>query len=50
MISKINLSPVAASLLMAAAIVACLVETAFAQAAGIETVLQNIVDMLTGNI
>ncbi|RWX06437.1 TrbC/VirB2 family protein (plasmid) [Rhizobium beringeri] len=50
MISKANLRPVAAPLLMAAAIIACLVEPAFAQAAGIETVLQNIVDMLTGNI
>jgi type IV secretion system protein VirB2 len=35
---------------MAAAIVVTMVEPAFAQAAGIETVLQNIVDMLTGNI
>ncbi|RWH38165.1 MAG: Type IV secretory pathway AvhB2 protein [Mesorhizobium sp.] len=34
----------------AAAIVAAMIEPAFAQAAGIETVLQNIVDMLTGNI
>ncbi|CAN7751045.1 TrbC/VirB2 family protein [Rhizobium leguminosarum] len=50
MISKRNLRPVAASLLMAAAIVVCLVEPAFAQAAGVETVLQNIVTMLTGNI
>ncbi|QND17607.1 TrbC/VirB2 family protein [Rhizobium leguminosarum] len=50
MISKINLRPVAAPLLMAAAIVVCLVEPAFAQATGVETVLQNIVDMLTGNI
>ncbi|MBY5751449.1 Type IV secretory pathway AvhB2 protein [Rhizobium ruizarguesonis] len=50
MISKTSLRPVAASLLMAAAIIACLVEPAFAQAAGVETVLQNIVDMLTGNI
>ncbi|QIO54544.1 TrbC/VirB2 family protein [Rhizobium leguminosarum] len=50
MISKAALRPLAASLLMAAAIVVCLVEPAFAQAAGVETVLQNIVDMLTGNI
>ncbi|ANM20056.1 UNVERIFIED_ORG: type IV secretion system protein VirB2 [Rhizobium aethiopicum] len=50
MISKARLRPLAASTLMAAAIVICLVEPAFAQAAGIETVLQNIVDMLTGNI
>ncbi|ARQ13875.1 type IV secretion system protein VirB2 [Rhizobium aethiopicum] len=50
MISKVRLRPFAASTLMAAAIVICLVEPAFAQAAGIESVLQNIVDMLTGNI
>ncbi|EJZ19863.1 TrbC/VirB2 family protein (plasmid) [Rhizobium sp. Pop5] len=50
MISKTSLRPLAASILMATAILACLVEPAFAQAAGIETVLQNIVDMLTGNI
>ncbi|EJZ17210.1 TrbC/VirB2 family protein (plasmid) [Rhizobium sp. Pop5] len=50
MISKTRLRLLAASTLMAAAIVICLVEPAFAQAAGIETVLQNIVDMLTGNI
>lgn len=50
MISKASLRSVAASALMAAAIVACLVEPAFAQAAGVETVLQNIVTMLTGNI
>lgn len=35
---------------IAAAVVVTMVEPAFAQAAGIETVLQNIVDMLTGNI
>lgn len=39
-----------ASAVMAAAIVVMMVEPAFAQAAGIETVLQNIVTMLTGNI
>jgi type IV secretion system protein VirB2 len=39
-----------ASSVMAAAIVVMRVEPAFAQAAGIETVLQNIVTMLTGNI
>ncbi|PDV86100.1 Type IV secretory pathway AvhB2 protein [Rhizobium sp. H4] len=50
MISKTQLRPMAASALMAFAIVACLVEPAFAQAAGVETVLQNIVTMLTGNI
>ncbi|TCU21295.1 type IV secretion system protein VirB2 [Rhizobium azibense] len=50
MTSRYSLRPVAASAFMAAAIVACLVEPAFAQAAGIETVLQNIVDLLTGNI
>lgn len=45
-----RIRPIAASGLMAAAIVVILVEPAFAQAAGIETVLQNIVTMLTGNI
>jgi len=35
---------------MAAAIVPVVSEPAFAQAAGIETILQNIVDLLTGNI
>ncbi|WP_413990726.1 TrbC/VirB2 family protein [Labrys okinawensis] len=50
MISRDTLRPFAASALMAAALVALLVEPAFAQSAGIETVLQNIVDMLTGNI
>lgn len=48
MISKVR--PATASLVMAAAIIASSVEPAFAQSAGIETVLQNIVDMLTGNI
>ncbi|MFK3668302.1 TrbC/VirB2 family protein [Ochrobactrum teleogrylli] len=41
---------IAASALMATAIVATLAEPAFAQAAGIESILQNVVDMLTGNI
>ncbi|MBY2922501.1 winged helix-turn-helix domain-containing protein [Rhizobium leguminosarum] len=50
MISTATLRPVAAPALMAVVIVACLAEPAFAQAAGVETVLQNIVDMLTGNI
>ncbi|PKA42351.1 TrbC/VirB2 family protein [Rhizobium sullae] len=50
MTSKSSLRRVAAPALTAAAIVACMAEPAFAQAAGIETVLQNIVDMLTGNI
>jgi len=45
-----RIRPIAASSLMAATIVAILVEPAFAQAAGIESVLQNIVTMLTGNI
>ncbi|SDA87680.1 TrbC/VirB2 family protein [Sinorhizobium sp. NFACC03] len=45
-----RIRPVAASTLVAVAVVVCTVEPAFAQAAGIETVLQNIVDMLTGNI
>jgi type IV secretion system protein VirB2 len=42
--------PIIASSVMAAAIMVMMVEPAFAQAAGIETVLQNIVTMLTGNI
>ncbi len=50
MISRTSLRPYAASTLMAVAILACFVEPAFAQSAGIETVLQNIVTMLTGNI
>ena len=41
---------IAVPTVMAAAIVTAMIEPAFAQAAGIETVLQNIVDMLTGNI
>jgi len=45
-----RIQPVFASSMMAAAIVVMMVEPAFAQAAGIETVLQNIVTMLTGNI
>ncbi len=45
-----RIRPIAASVVMAAAIVAIVVEPAFAQSAGIETVLQNIVTMLTGNI
>lgn len=47
---KIHIRPYAAPALMAAVIVAGAVEPAFAQAAGIESVLQNIVTMLTGNI
>jgi type IV secretion system protein VirB2 len=35
---------------MATAILATLAEPAFAQAAGIESILQNVVDMLTGNV
>ena len=50
MISRTRLRPFAASTLMALAIVACVVEPAYAQSAGIETVLKNIVTMLTGNI
>jgi type IV secretion system protein VirB2 len=50
MTSKSSFRPLAASTLMAAAMVALLVEPAFAQSAGIESVLQNIVTMLTGNI
>ncbi|MBN8954876.1 MULTISPECIES: TrbC/VirB2 family protein [unclassified Rhizobium] len=50
MISKTSLRPFAASTLMAAAIIVSMIEPAFAQSAGIENVLQNIVTMLTGNI
>ncbi|PWU77250.1 Type IV secretory pathway AvhB2 protein [Ochrobactrum sp. POC9] len=45
-----RLRPIVASCIMAAAIVPVVSEPAFAQAAGIETILQNIVDLLTGNI
>lgn len=45
-----RIRPIAIPAVMAAAIIAAMIEPAFAQAAGIETVLQNIVDMLTGNI
>ncbi|MDH6297817.1 TrbC/VirB2 family protein (plasmid) [Agrobacterium salinitolerans] len=45
-----RIRPFIASSVMAAAIVVMMVEPAFAQAAGIESVLQNIVTMLTGNI
>ncbi|CAN7630355.1 MULTISPECIES: TrbC/VirB2 family protein [Rhizobium/Agrobacterium group] len=50
MISRTSFRPHAASTLMAVVIVACFVEPALAQSSGIETVLQNIVTMLTGNI
>ena len=45
-----RIRPVVASSVMAAAIVVMMVEPAFAQAAGIETILQNVVDLLQGNI
>ena len=50
MISKSRIHPFAAPAFMAAVIIVCMAEPAFAQSAGIETVLQNIVTMLTGNI
>ncbi|MEL4073212.1 TrbC/VirB2 family protein [Ochrobactrum sp. GPK 3] len=50
MISKAKTRPLIASTLMGIAIVTALAEPAFAQSAGIETILQNIVDLLTGNI
>ncbi|MFK3691025.1 TrbC/VirB2 family protein [Agrobacterium tumefaciens] len=50
MIIRSRIRSVATSSVIAAAVVVTMVEPAFAQAAGIETVLQNIVDMLTGNI
>ncbi|KAB2701707.1 Type IV secretory pathway AvhB2 protein [Brucella anthropi] len=45
-----RLRPIVASCVMAVAIVPIVSAPAFAQAAGIETILQNIVDLLTGNI
>lgn len=45
-----RIRPFAASSAMALSVVAMLVEPAFAQAAGIETILQNVVDLLQGNI
>lgn len=45
-----RIRPFAASTAMALVLVATLVEPAFAQAAGIETILQNVVDLLQGNI
>ncbi len=45
-----RIRPVFASSVMAAAIFVMMVEPAFAAGAGVETVLQNIVTMLTGNI
>jgi len=45
-----HIRPMAASTAIAAATVIVMAQPALAQAAGIETVLQNIVDLLTGNI
>lgn len=45
-----RIRPIAASSAMAFVTVAMLVEPAFAQAAGIETILQNVVALLQGNI
>ena len=45
-----RIRPFAAPSAMAFAVVAMLIEPAFAQAAGIETILQNVVDLLQGNI
>ncbi|WP_439632168.1 TrbC/VirB2 family protein [Shinella sp.] len=45
-----RIRPLATSSVMAFAMVAMLVEPAFAQAAGIETILQNVVDLMQGNI
>ena len=44
-----RIRPMVASTAIAAAVIV-MAQPAFAQAAGIETVLQNIVDLLTGNI
>lgn len=45
-----QIRPVVASVVMATATVLVMAQPALAQAAGIEAVLQNFVDMLTGNI
>lgn len=50
MTSRAHLKTTAVSVMIAATLVLATIEPAFAQAAGIENVLQNIVDMLTGNI
>ncbi len=50
MTSRAHLKTTAAAVMIAATLVLATTEPAFAQAAGIENVLQNIVDMLTGNI
>lgn len=51
MISKSHTRAFAATALMAVVFSASMIEPAFAQnAGGIETVLQNIVNMLTGNV
>lgn len=51
MMSRINMRSLTAITLMAAVFSAVAIEPAFAQSAGgIETVLQNIVTLLTGNV
>lgn len=50
MILSSRIRTFAAPSAMAFAVVTMLVEPAFAQAAGIETILQNVVDLLQGNI
>ena len=51
MIPKVHVRPFAAAFLMTAVFAVAMTEPAFAQATGgIETVLQNIVTMLTGNV
>lgn len=45
-----RIRPIAASSAMALVMVMMVVDPAFAQAAGIETILQNVVDLLQGNI
>jgi len=47
---RYRMRSIATSAIMTTIIFATLVEPAFAQAAGIESILQNIVDLLTGNI
>ncbi|WEX75120.1 TrbC/VirB2 family protein [Sinorhizobium numidicum] len=51
MMSRVRVCPLVTATFMAAAFSIGMIEPAFAQATGgIESVLQNIVDMLTGNI
>ncbi|WP_368516726.1 TrbC/VirB2 family protein [Rhizobium sp.] len=50
MMSRINIRAFGATVAMATVLSIAMIEPAFAQSAGIETVLQNIVTLLTGNV